>query len=259
VLYSATEDVNLNNKHELFFAILRSLKARLDNISDKNNDDVLLSLLRALSSLFKAMLCRGIKGLDRVNLFNPLMTKLDKLTNSDTPEISFLAEYASQSLAYIGNDESLGMTIFRRGKLAIGVVEDVKSIVVNFDISKFESAYNKLVDMSDTPTKLEWYQALMFIDSLLAEQKFKSVELFIMRSQFNSNIRFMQGICFRLEQVATLYREQEIGIGAIKLLQDIKSCHTDDISKTAEISLKRFLSSSKGTLSLFSCIFYDWN
>jgi hypothetical protein len=240
------QEVDLNDKHELFFAILRSLKARLDSILDKNNDEEILSLLRALSSLFKAMLCRGIKGLDRENVFNPLKSQLDKLSKSDNLEISFLAKYASQSLVYMGNDESLGMSIFRRGKLAIGIVTDIKDIEVNFDVSKFESAYNKLIAMSDISIKLEWYQALMFIDSLLAEQKFKSIELFILHSRYNHNITFMQGVCFRLEQIAMIYRDQEIGIGAMKLLQDIKSHYTDDVGRTAEISLKRILSSSIG-------------
>jgi hypothetical protein len=246
VLYSATEEIDLNQKYGLFVVILESLKKRLHNVWDKNNNKELLSLLRALSSLFKAMLCRGIKGLDRENVFNPLKSQLDKLSKSDNPEVSFLAKYASQSLVYIGNDESLGMSIFRRGKLAIGVTMDIKEIVISFDISKFEDAYNKIMDMSDTSIKLGWYQALMFIDSLLAEQKFKSIELFILHSRYNPNITFMQGVCFRLEQVAMIYRDQEIGIGAMKLLQDIKSCYASDVSKIAEISLKRILSCSKG-------------
>jgi hypothetical protein len=239
VLDSATEQVDLSGRSGLFNNILRSLKERLNNTPMENNHEELLALLRALSALFKAMICLGIEDIDRENIFNPMKAKLDKLSSSKDLEISFLASYASQSLVYIGNDESKKMSIFRRGRLAIGIVEDIKKIVISFDITRFEAIYNKIKDMNDASIKLGWYQALMFADTLLAEQNFGDFGMFITHNKYNSNTRFMQGACLRLEQLATIYKDQEISTQALNLLKYIESHKSEVVQETARISIKR--------------------
>jgi hypothetical protein len=239
VLGSATEEIDLSGRFGLFYDSLRPLKERLDNISTKNNHEELLALLRALSVLFKAMICRGIEGIDRKDIFNPMKSRLDELSDNVDPEISFLASYASQSLVYIGNDESKKMSILRRGKLVIGIAVDVKDIVTSFDITKFEDVYNKIMDMKDFSFQLGWYQALMFADTLLMEQSFGDFEIFITYNKYNCDTKFMQGACLQLEQLASTYKYQEISIQAVKLLNDIELHNTGIIQETAKISIKR--------------------
>jgi hypothetical protein len=239
VLNSATEEVDLSGRFGLFYDLLKPLKDRLDKISTENNHEELLALLRALSALFKAMICRGIKGIDRKNIFNPMKSRLDKLSGSKNPEISFLASYAFQSLVYIGNDESLKMSIFRRGKLAIGIAADIGKIAVSFDITRFEAIYHKIKDMSDASIRLEWYQALMVADTYLAEQNFEAFGKFITHNKYNTKTKFIQGACLRLEQVATTYDGQEIGKQAIELLKYFESHKVEIVRETARISIKR--------------------
>jgi hypothetical protein len=214
----------------------------------EENGEELLPLLRALSELFKAMLCKGINGLDRDEFYLPLKEQLEKLGKFKNPEISFLASYASQSLAYIGNDEPLGMTIFRYGTLALGIALNVKDIVLKSDPTGFISIYNNIMSMNDRIYKLEWYKLLMFVDCLLGREDFLNFEKFVLEKK--SNERFMQGVCLRLEQIAETYRRDQrdakVSDGAIKMLQGIATNHTDRVQGIAQISLHRISVGSEG-------------
>jgi hypothetical protein len=239
LLDSATEQVDLRGRYGIFSDTLKSLKGRLESVCSDNNDDELLPLLWALTSLFKAMLCRGIKGLDRENVYNPLMKQFESLGKSNSIEISFLANHATRSLAYIGNDESTGMSIYRHGKLAIGIVMDAKEIVVNFNIAKFEDIYNKIMDMKDFSINLGWYGALMFVDSLLVESRFEKLRMFVTNCQYKLDTKFIQGVCLRLVEVAVTHKDHETSNQAIELLKYIKNHNTDSIQKTAKLSIER--------------------
>ncbi|KAF9411816.1 hypothetical protein BGZ76_005299, partial [Entomortierella beljakovae] len=136
ILTSAPKEIDLKERQGFLSDILVRLNFRLSNIRGEKNSEELLPLLRALSALFDVMLCRGMRHLGRLEVFIPINDKLSELTSVENvdPEVSFLARYAIQSLAYIGNDESLAMSIYRRGRLAIGIIEDIKSAVLVFNI-----------------------------------------------------------------------------------------------------------------------------
>ncbi|KAF9434375.1 hypothetical protein BGZ76_008116 [Entomortierella beljakovae] len=157
ILTSAPKEIDLKERQGLLNDILERLQYRLTSTRTENNSEELLPLLRALSALFDAMLCRMMRHVGRLEVFNPTMDHLAELASDDNidPEISFMARYASQSLVYIGNDESLAMSVFRRGRLAIGIIADIKTAVLGFNVEVFDSVYEKIMSMSDYNNKLE--------------------------------------------------------------------------------------------------------
>ncbi|KAF9437728.1 hypothetical protein BGZ76_011437, partial [Entomortierella beljakovae] len=239
IVASAPKEIDFKERQGLLDDILEHMHCRLIKIRTKNNSEELLPLLRALSALFKAMLCRGMKHLGRLEVYNPIKDRLTEIASDDNidPEVSFMSLYASQSLAYIGNDESLAMSIFRRGRLAIGIVADIKSAVLEYDVGVFESVYGKILEMSDFTSKMEWYQGLLFIDCLLAKEDLPSFENFVIEGKLNSDEDFMQGVCLRLEQVAYLHSSQHIALGAQRLLQDLASNPSKKVQAMAQMVL----------------------
>ncbi|KAF9346350.1 hypothetical protein BGX26_002156 [Mortierella sp. AD094] len=93
-------------------------------------------------------------GVDRDNIYLPLRKLQSSLTSHNDPTVSFLAEYASQGLEFIGDDEPVQMTIFRYGKLAFALAKDAKDIAINMDISAFVSAYDNLSKICDYPKNI---------------------------------------------------------------------------------------------------------
>jgi hypothetical protein len=259
LFYSASEKVDLEDDHGFFTVILEFLYSQLKKSSwTEENGEELLPLLRALSELFKAMLCKGIKGIDCVKIYLPLKEELENLSQFKNPEKSFLANYACQSLAYIGNNESLGVTVLRYCMLAIEIATDLKDAVVNFDPTKLLSVYEKIVSMNDQIYKLEWCKSLMFADCLLGREDLLNFERFILRKQ--SDKKFMQRICLCLEKVAEIYRcdqhDIKVSNGAIRMLKGIVTYHTGRVQEIAQISLSRLSIDSEGIFYFFSFLFF---
>ncbi|KAF9428199.1 hypothetical protein BGZ76_002022, partial [Entomortierella beljakovae] len=249
ILTSAPEEITLKERQGLLTDILGRLQFRLEKIRIENNNDELLPLLGATSALFDSMLCRKFKHLGRADTYNPVMNRLNELAADDTinPEVAFWARYATQSLAYIGNDESFAMSIYRRGRLAIGVIDDIKSAVLDFNIVAFESAYEKIMSMSDFNIKMEWYQGLLFLDCLLASDDILNFEKFVIESKLSKNEYFMQGVCLRLEQIASSHLNHDVSLGAQRLLQDLESNPATRVQATARIALNRLEATGSST------------
>ncbi|KAF9429576.1 hypothetical protein BGZ76_001184, partial [Entomortierella beljakovae] len=241
ILTSAPKDIDLKERQGFLSDILVRLNFRLSNIRAENNSQELLPLLRALSALFDVMLCRGMRHLSRLEVFVPINAKLSELTTDESidHEVSFLARYAIQSLAYIRNDESLAMSIFRHGRLAIGIISDIRSAVLEFNIGVFDSVYGKIMDMSDYTIKMEWYQGLLLLDYQLASNNLSDFEKFVIESKLNLNEHFMQGVCLCVEQFASTNPNPQVCLGAQKLLKDLKSYPKRGVQLMAQMALER--------------------
>ncbi|KAG0215500.1 hypothetical protein BGX28_009548 [Mortierella sp. GBA30] len=129
------DDIDLSSLHGTFVEILNTLHAYLRDIRTVNNDRQLLPLLTAINSLLDAMVCRGVSGIDLIAVYDALRSYLGSLTSHANVKICFLALYAKQDLAVIGNDESLPMGIVRRGKLVFSLVGGIWKVATNLDLS----------------------------------------------------------------------------------------------------------------------------
>ncbi|KAF9081485.1 hypothetical protein BGX27_004881, partial [Mortierella sp. AM989] len=235
---SCPDDIDMSDMQGTYLEILRPLKQHLETVRTEQNEYQLIPLLHALSTLLNAMICKNVSELDRQTIFNPLINLLDGLKSHDDTTVVFLAMYAKQALAHIGNNESLAMSIFRRARLAILMAGDIAGGISSADIGKFESAYNNFTAMCDFSVQAEWYSGLAYVDCILEFQNWSAFEAFVLESKFKSDECFLQGICLRLEQIAVIQRNG-VHDGAIEFLQALAADSTKMVQKTAQAALMR--------------------
>ncbi|KAG9322198.1 hypothetical protein KVV02_007580, partial [Mortierella alpina] len=218
ILDSFPDDIDLGSLQGAFVEILASLQDRLRGIRTANNDLQLVPLLSALNALLDAMVRRKVFGLDREAVYNDLRTLLTGLTSHSNVMVCFQALYAKQALAIIGNDESLPMSVFRRGKLAFVLAGNVSSMATKFDLASAESAYQNIKEIFDVSFQDRWYQGLIYVDYLVGQCSWWQLEDFVLHSKFQADVCFQLGVVLRLEQIAVVQMDVAVRDGAIKLL-----------------------------------------
>ncbi|KAF9080191.1 hypothetical protein BGX23_002518 [Mortierella sp. AD031] len=212
------DDLDMGSMQGVFVKILAPLKDYLHDIRTVKNDLQLVPLLSALNALLDAMVRREVFELHREAVYNGLKTLLDGLTSHPNVMVCFQALYAKQALAIIGNDESLPMSIFRRGKLAFALAGNVSNMATKFDLASAESAYQNIKDIFDFSIRDRWYQGLIYIDYLAGQRSWWQLEDFVLHSKFQSDICFQLGVVLRLEQIAVAQKDVAVRDGAIKFL-----------------------------------------
>ncbi|KAF9107301.1 hypothetical protein BGX27_008796, partial [Mortierella sp. AM989] len=233
------DEIDMDNKQGIYLQILRPLKQYLlETIQTQQNENQLIPLLHALSALLNAMVRKNVSAIDRETIFNPLMSSLGGLKSHDDTTVVFLAMYAKQALVYIGNNESLTMSIFRHAGLAILMAGDIAGGISGTDPSKFVSAYNNLTAFCNFSVQAKWYPGLAYADCTLELQNWSAFEAFVLQSKLNSNEYFLQGICLRLEQIGVTQRN-EVRLGAIAFLHALIPGSKKLIQETAQAALKR--------------------
>ncbi|KAF9345483.1 hypothetical protein BGX26_003073, partial [Mortierella sp. AD094] len=239
ILNSCPEQIDLTDMHGVFLDILSPLANRLKVIRLDRNDGQLLPLLQALSVLLDSMVCRKVFALNRKSTHAPLNSLLDSLTSHADVTVRFLAIYSKQALAFIGNDESLPMSIIRRGTLVFALVGDVRDIVTNMDLSKFESAYQNFTSLCDFTVRSSWYQGLIYLDCVIRLEDWPRFESFVLDSKLKSNELFLQGVCLYLEQIASTHTNVEVRNGAVVFLHALGSKSHERVHQFAQHSLHR--------------------
>ncbi|KAF9952459.1 hypothetical protein BGZ72_006271, partial [Mortierella alpina] len=218
ILDSFPDDIDLSSAQGAFVEMLKPLQERLHGIHPIRNDLQLIPLLSALNALLDAMVRREVFGLDREAVYNGLRTLLDGFTSHPNVMVCFQALYAKQALAIIGNDESLPMSIFRRGKLALALAGNLSNLATKFELANAESAYRNIKDFFDFSIRDGWYQGLIYADYLVGQRNWWQLEDFALRSKFQSDICFQLGVVLRLEQIAVAEKDISVRDGAIEFL-----------------------------------------
>ncbi|CAO3572854.1 unnamed protein product [Mortierella alpina] len=211
-------DIDLSSMQGVFVEILTSLQHRLHAIRIVDNDLQLIPLLSALNALLDAMVRRQVSGLDREAAYNDLRTWLTALTTHPSVMVCFQALYAKQALAIIGNDESLTMSAFRRGKLVFTLAGNLSNVATTFDLASAESAYQNFKELFDVVIQDGWYQGLIYVDYLVAQCSWWQLEEFVLRSKFRSDICFLLGVVLRLEQIAVVQMDVAVKDSAVSFL-----------------------------------------
>ncbi|KAF9276625.1 hypothetical protein BGZ68_009897, partial [Mortierella alpina] len=244
------DEINMNSVQGAFVEILTSLQNRLHGTRTVNNDLQLVPLLSALNALLDAMVRRQVFELDREAVYNDLKALLTELTSHSNVMVCFQALYAKQALAIIGNDESLPMSIFRRGKLAFVLAGNVSTMVTKFDLTSAESAYQNIKDIFDNSIRDRWYQGLIYVDYLVGQHNWCQLEDFVLHSRFQSDICFQLGVVLRLEQIAAVQVDGAVRDGAIKLLVALEASSVPLVPEMVQASLFRLdiLKDSTGNL-----------
>ncbi|KAG0220926.1 hypothetical protein BGX31_010380 [Mortierella sp. GBA43] len=114
--------------------ILELLSTRLRGTHNQSSIHA-YQLTTAVSSVLDAMADIKVEGIDRVNLYEPLLSYLSDVKDSPDPYLVFQAAYAYQALLHVPDDETLWQASLRRtGKVIEGLP---MSTVKNQDLGRF--------------------------------------------------------------------------------------------------------------------------
>ncbi|KAF9947959.1 hypothetical protein BGZ72_010108, partial [Mortierella alpina] len=210
ILDSFPDDIDLSSAQGAFVEILKPLQERLRGIHPVKNDLQLVSLLSALNALLDAM---------------------------PNVMVCFQALYAKQALAIIGNDESLPMSIFRRGKLVLALAGNISNLVAKFEVASAELAYENIKKFLDFSIRDGWYQGLIYADYLVGQRSWCQLEDFVLYSKFRSDVCFQLGIVLRLEQIAVVH--MDVRNEAIKFLSALGESHIPLVPEVVQRTLHR--------------------
>ncbi|KAF9435024.1 hypothetical protein BGZ76_007022 [Entomortierella beljakovae] len=253
MLISCPDEIDLSSIQDVFFKIFTTIRSCLDDVrSDGGNEILLVPLLRALSALFDAMICRKVLSVDRNLEYLPLKATLDGLSSHDDPTVAFLAQYARQGLITIGDNESVTSSIIRRGQLAFAIVGSIGEMTGSYDITKFFSVYEAFSEICDFSKQASWYQGLMYLNCVIGSEDWTRMESFILKSKLKSDKYFLQGVCLCLEQIVTTHDNEDVQVAAISLLYALKASWSRRVHKLAKEVLNRLgVYHEEGFLSRF--------
>ncbi|KAF9272497.1 hypothetical protein BGZ68_002355, partial [Mortierella alpina] len=239
ILDTIPGDTDLGSMQGVFVDILTPLQHLLHATHTVKNDLQLVPLLSALNALLDAMVRRQVSGLAREAVYDDLRTRLTALTTHPSVMVCFQALYAKQALAIIGNDESLAMSAFRRGKLAFVLAGNLSNVATNFDLASAESAYQNFKELFDIAIQDRWYQGLIYVDYLVAQCSWWQLEDFVLHSKFRSDICFLLGVVLRFEQIAVLQMDVAVRDSAIKFLNALGGRAIPLVDEMVQSALQR--------------------
>ncbi len=242
MLKQASDALELDKHPGFFMDVLRVLQKRLDAVHLESNATQLLPLLQAVSTLLDAMVWHKVAGLNRQSVQEPLKAKLDKIAQHADSTVSYYARYAGIALAYLAADESLKLSIARHlGEASIGTGLAV-SAFIKVDPSKFVSAYKHFANALNISVPFAWYQGLLYLDDLLSRHAWQEFEKFALESKLAKDVGFLQGLCLRLEQIASTQSDEDIQQAAISFLKSLVPAQAGQdklVKQSAQAALKR--------------------
>ncbi|KAF9931680.1 hypothetical protein FBU30_009741 [Linnemannia zychae] len=195
------------------------------------------------------MVVSNIGGIDRVDLYEPLMCILDMTDMKESkkdPYLSFQVEYAAQALLNVSSDEEHWHAGFRRLLLAIAVdasfakIPDPKEIkmvlegleklykegrrdfVVMKKTIKAKGKGCKFIFKDGIQFKSIWYRALRTVELYIQTGKLTYFEEFVTNAQCRNDRMFQLGVCQILGQFVTDARwELEARQDAVAFIKEL--------------------------------------
>ncbi|KAF9345363.1 hypothetical protein BGX26_003227 [Mortierella sp. AD094] len=239
VLNSCPDEFNFENLSGIFPDILRPLMSRLEIVRTDQNTYQLIPLLEVLNALLDTMVGRSVRKLDRTDIYEPLIALLDHLVTNKDDTVSFLAIYAKQTIAFIGDNESAMMNFFRRGKLVVAIAGNIATMAHLHRYNNVGPVLKDFAKLCDYTQRYAWYQGLLYVDCMIGLEDWSRFERFVIESKLNKNRFFLQGVCLRLEQIAATHANMTVRDGATRFLQSIEETFTGTVKKVAGGALER--------------------
>ena len=116
--------------------ILKLLNTRLQETHRQSPQHV-YQLTLTVSRVLDAMVDSEVKGLNRVNLHEPLLSYLEGLKSNKDPYMVFQAAYAYQALLFVPDNESNWQATLRRSGMVLKGVSGLVSAVKGLNINEF--------------------------------------------------------------------------------------------------------------------------
>ncbi|KAF9172304.1 hypothetical protein BGX21_008884 [Mortierella sp. AD011] len=239
MLNSCPDEVDFENLSGVFPDILRPLMNHLEIIHTDQNTHQLIPLLEVLNALLDTMVGRKVHKFDRQDIYVHLISFLDHLVTHEDDTVSFLAIYAKQAIAFIGDNESTVTNFLRRGKLTVAISGNMATMARLRRYNSIGTILRVFAKLFDFTLGYAWYQGLLYVDCMIGLEDWTQFERFVVDSKLNKNQLFLQGVCLRLEQIVATNADKDVHNGAHKFLQDIEGNFTGTVKKIAGEALER--------------------
>jgi len=213
-----------------------------------------------------------VKGLDRVNLHEPLLSYLETLKSNKDPYMVFQAAYAYQALLFVPDNESPWQATLRRSGMVLKGVSGLVSAVKGLNINEFitglgdirggmeeigqvyslaRDAYNGVTSLMESGQSLlealktglsfshkrEWYPLLRGIELLLRNGELIKFKTLVCEAPCRRDPAFLWGVCQGFGELASDSRwEADARQGAIAFLGEI---YQNDIEWGQEPQIKQ--------------------
>ncbi|KAG0216951.1 hypothetical protein BGX31_000395 [Mortierella sp. GBA43] len=253
--------------------VLELLSTRLQG-THQQSPQHLYQLTFAVSNVLDAMADAEVKGLDRENIHQPLLSYLEGLKGSSDPYLVYQAAYTYQALLCVPDNESLWKATLRRtGKVVKGIsglVSAVKGLDLNGFIEGLESIQQGMDGVSNVihvvknaydgatslakggqgflkglkaglsfNRKCAWYPALRGADTMIQEGQLAEFKKLICEAPCRRDMAFQWGVCQRLGEIAVNTTwDEEVRREAMKFLAEI---YKDDNGWGQHTSVKQLI------------------
>ncbi|KAG0315680.1 hypothetical protein BGZ99_007323 [Dissophora globulifera] len=213
--------------------ILQVLSTRLTDTHQQSKQHI-YRLTVVVSHVLDAMADCHVKGLNRVELHEPLSGYLNGLKGDSDPYLVYQAAYAFQALQYVPDDESPLQATLRRTRLVVKGIAGIVSAVKGFDVNGLidglahlqdgivevyavakigydgakalvesgQDLYDCLKEGLSFSKKRSWYPALRGIDILIRNGQLTEVKKLICEAPCRRDLAFQWGVCHRLGEIA---------------------------------------------------------
>jgi hypothetical protein len=242
--------------------ILNLLSTRLQDTHGQSSQHV-YQLTLTVSRVLDAMVDCEVRGLNRVNLHEPLLSYMEGLKSNKDPYMVFQAAYAYQALQFVPDNESPWQATLRRSGMVLKGVSGLVSAVKGLNINEFieglgniqgglqgvgqvyglaKDAYAGVTTLMESGQglvdalksglsfnqKRDWYPLLRAIDLLLQNGELTKFKTLVWEAPCRRDLAFQWGVCQRLGDLASdLLWDIETRNGAIAFLGEIYKNDTD--------------------------------
>ncbi|KAG0042929.1 hypothetical protein BGZ83_012019, partial [Gryganskiella cystojenkinii] len=236
--------------------ILKLLNTRLQETHGQSPQHV-YQLTLTIAHVLDAMVDCEIKGLDRVNLHEPLLSYMESLKSKKDPYMVFQAAYAYQALLFVPNNESNWQATLRRSGMVLKGVSGLVSAVKGLSVNEFiegvgniqgglegvgqvyglaKDSYKGVASMMESGQSLlealqtglsfsqkrDWYPLLRGIDLLLRNGELTKFQTLVYEAPCRRDPAFLWGVCQALGELSSDSRwETDARQGAITFLGEI--------------------------------------
>jgi hypothetical protein len=195
-------------------------------------------LTLAVSRVLDAMVDCEVKGLNRVNLHEPLLLHMKGLKSNEDPYMIFQAAYAHQALLFVPDNESPWQATLRRSGMVLKGVSSLVGAVKGLSINEFieglsniqgglqgvgkafelaNDAYKGATSLMESGQSLlealktglsfsrkrDWYPLLRGIDLVLQNGELTKLKTLVWEAPCRRDLAFQWGVCLRLADLAS--------------------------------------------------------
>ncbi|KAF9427409.1 hypothetical protein BGZ76_002356 [Entomortierella beljakovae] len=224
---------------KVFKAILDEILKQFAEIPSTADEHELFPLLQGLMVLLDSLVTCNLKIAACDAVYYPLLRKLDGLSSSTSPTVRFQALYTCHCLRLIGHNIELEGEFIQWVAIIFGYAFHSTDSVNAYSSDLGRAYKDQFIHRGNNDNNIgTWYQKLLFMDCIIINHDWATLNEFINSNKVRSDKLCLQGICLRLEQIAAT-QTQEISEGSIKALIALTLSECQEAQETSQATLDR--------------------